>query len=56
MKIQLIKNKGWQEHRGRWSICLVMLVILLSGCRMEVNDEVVISTPTKTEDKLLILC
>lgn len=56
MKIQLIKNKGWQEHRGRWGICLVMLVILLSGCRMEVNDEVVISTPTKTEDKLLILC
>lgn len=56
MKIQLIKNKGWQEHRGRWVICLVMLVILLSGCRMEVNDEVVISTPTKTEDKLLILC
>lgn len=56
MKIQLIKNKGWQEHRGRWSICLVMLVILFSGCRMEVNDEVVISTPTKTEDKLLILC
>ena len=56
MKIQLIKNKGWQEHRGRWDICLVMLVILLSGCRMEVNDEVVISTPTKTEDKLLILC
>lgn len=56
MKIQLIKNKGWQEHRGRWGICLVMLVILFSGCRMEVNDEVVISTPTKTEDKLLILC
>lgn len=56
MKIQLIKNKGWQEHRCRWGICLVMLVILLSGCRMEVNDEVVISTPTKTEDKLLILC
>lgn len=56
MKIQLIKNKGWQEHRGRWGICLVMLVILLSGCRMEVNDEVIISTPTKTEDKLLILC
>lgn len=56
MKIQLIKNKGWQEHRGRLGICLVMLVILLSGCRMEVNDEVVISTPTKTEDKLLILC
>ena len=56
MMIQLIKNKGWQEHRGRWGICLVMLVILLSGCRMEVNDEVVISTPTKTEDKLLILC
>ena len=56
MKIQLIKNKGWQEHRGRWGICLVKLVILLSGCRMEVNDEVVISTPTKTEDKLLILC
>lgn len=56
MKIQLIKNKGWQEHRGRWGICLVMLVILLSGCRMEVNDEVVISTPTKTQDKLLILC
>lgn len=56
MKIQLIKNKGWQEHRGRWGIYLVMLVILLSGCRMEVNDEVVISTPTKTEDKLLILC
>lgn len=56
MKIQLIKNKGWQEHRGRWGICLVMLVILLLGCRMEVNDEVVISTPTKTEDKLLILC
>lgn len=56
MKIQLIKNKGWQEHRGRWVICLVMLVFLLSGCRMEVNDEVVISTPTKTEDKLLILC
>ena len=56
MKIQLIKNKGWQEHRGRWGICIVMLVILFSGCRMEVNDEVVISTPTKTEDKLLILC
>lgn len=56
MKIQLIKNKGWQEHRGRWGICIVMLVILLSGCRMEVNDEVIISTPTKTEDKLLILC
>lgn len=56
MKIQLIKNKGWQEHRGRWGICIVMLVILLSGCRMEVNDEVVISSPTKTEDKLLILC
>lgn len=56
MKIQLIKNKGWQEHRGRWGICLVMLVILFSGCRMEVNDEVVISSPTKTEDKLLILC
>ena len=56
MKIQLIKNKGWQEHRGRWGICLVMLVILFSGCRMEVNDEVVISTPAKTEDKLLILC
>ena len=56
MKIQLIKNKGWQEHRGRWGICLVMLVILFSGCRIEVNDEVVISTPTKTEDKLLILC
>lgn len=34
----------------------MMLVILFSGCRMEVNDEVVITTPTKTEDKLLILC
>ena len=38
------------------SICLLLQTFLLSSCRMEVNDEVATSEPSKTEDKLLILC
>lgn len=37
-------------------LAVALSLFLFGACRMEVNDDVAISQPTKTEDKLLILC
>lgn len=40
---------------GLYAIAIV-LTMMLSGCRMEVNDEVAVSHPTASDDRLLVLC
>lgn len=35
---------------------VIVLMMALSGCRMEVNDEVAVSHPTASDDRLLVLC
>lgn len=40
---------------GLYAIAIV-LTTMLSGCRMEVNDEVAVSHPTASDDRLLVLC
>lgn len=34
----------------------IVLSMMLAGCRMEVNDEVAVSHPTASDDRLLVLC
>ena len=40
---------------GLYAIAIVLSMIL-AGCRMEVNDEVAVSHPTASDDRLLVLC
>lgn len=35
---------------------VIILTMMLTGCRMEVNDEVAVSHPTDSDDRLLVLC
>lgn len=34
----------------------IVLTMMFAGCRMEVNDEVAVSHPTASDDRLLVLC
>lgn len=49
-------NMNIRKHIiGLYAVAIV-LSMMLAGCRMEVNDEVAVSHPTASDDRLLVLC